>query len=80
MKAIKCNLKTSFFLFSGDMAYANNLGYQHNVKTKLAPTDEIEEQEYYSNVRCQSKPKWDSVGGALSQPVCTHRVGKRTQL
>lgn len=62
------------------MASANNLGYQHNVKTKLAPTDEIEELEYYSNIRCQSKPKWDSVGGALPQPVCTLREGERIKL
>lgn len=51
------------------MASANNLGYQHNVKTKLAPSDEIEELEYYLNVRCQSKSKWDSVGGSGSASV-----------
>lgn len=61
------------------MASANNLGYQHNVKTKLAPTDGIEELRNYSNVRCQSKPKWDSVGGALVQSMWIRKVGGKDQ-
>jgi hypothetical protein len=62
------------------MASANNLGYQHNVKTKLAPTDGIEEFRYDSNVRCQSKPKWDNVSGTLGQSIWIHKVGRKDQI
>lgn len=36
-------------LSNGDTSPANNLGYQHNVKIKLALTDEMEKVGYYSN-------------------------------
>ena len=49
------------------------------MKTKLALTDEIEELDYYSNVRCQQKSKLDSAM-ALSQPVGTYKLGRNGRI
>lgn len=46
------SFEDKFILPSDDTAPANNLGYQHNVKTKLALPNEIEDMGYYLNVRC----------------------------